>query len=124
MWVFFFSSRRRHTRCALVTGVQTCALPIFGKHGIVRALDREAREDQRIGLAITAFAERRAVFDTFVTDAPQEIAHVHRQRARQLGVGHQPLFPNVSRCSTIFSAASSGLMAVVSIRISGASGGS
>src|SRR3546814_2484237 len=25
---FFFSSRRRHTRCALVTGVQTCALPI------------------------------------------------------------------------------------------------
>ena len=26
---FFFSSRRRHTRCADVTGVQTCALPIF-----------------------------------------------------------------------------------------------
>src|SRR3546814_7835108 len=29
---FFFSSRRRHTRCALVTGVQTCALPIFPHH--------------------------------------------------------------------------------------------
>src|SRR3546814_9659400 len=28
----FFSSRRRHTRCALVTGVQTCALPIFPAH--------------------------------------------------------------------------------------------
>src|SRR3546814_3696897 len=27
-YCFFFSSRRRHTRCALVTGVQTCALPI------------------------------------------------------------------------------------------------
>src|SRR3546814_17044567 len=27
--LFFFSSRRLHTRCALVTGVQTCALPIF-----------------------------------------------------------------------------------------------
>src|SRR3546814_10175582 len=26
---FVFSSRRRHTRCALVTGVQTCALPIW-----------------------------------------------------------------------------------------------
>src|SRR3546814_13102866 len=26
--LFFFSSRRRHTRCALVTGVQTCALPV------------------------------------------------------------------------------------------------
>src|SRR3546814_11274597 len=33
---FFFSSRRRHTRCALVTGVQTCALPICP----VRAGDR------------------------------------------------------------------------------------
>src|SRR3546814_2700367 len=33
----FFSSRRRHTRCALVTGVQTCALPIlFG--GITRGV--------------------------------------------------------------------------------------
>src|SRR3546814_19245210 len=29
---FFFSSRRRHTRCALVTGVQTCALPIYRSH--------------------------------------------------------------------------------------------
>src|SRR3546814_18280741 len=28
VYCFFFSSRRRHTRCALVTGVQTCALPI------------------------------------------------------------------------------------------------
>src|SRR3546814_8065590 len=30
---FFFSSRRRHTRCALVTGVQTCALPIYEGRG-------------------------------------------------------------------------------------------
>src|SRR3546814_11835228 len=28
MICFFFASRRRHTRCALVTGVQTCALPV------------------------------------------------------------------------------------------------
>src|SRR3546814_12141623 len=36
---FFFSSRRRHTRCALVTGVQTCALPISLRHrlGLIRA---------------------------------------------------------------------------------------
>src|SRR3546814_10497215 len=32
LFLFFFSSRRRHTRCALVTGVQTCALPIFSTH--------------------------------------------------------------------------------------------
>src|SRR3546814_3678731 len=30
--LFFFSSRRRHTRCALVTGVQTCALPIWAEY--------------------------------------------------------------------------------------------
>src|SRR3546814_3180264 len=41
--VFFFSSRRRHTCCALVTGVQTCALPIFSK--VVQALaDESSRE--------------------------------------------------------------------------------
>src|SRR3546814_4179595 len=32
MLVCFFSSRRRHTRCALVTGVQTCALPIYAEN--------------------------------------------------------------------------------------------
>src|SRR3546814_19734163 len=39
---FFFSSRRRHTSCALVTGVQTCALPIYDlviDVGIVARID-------------------------------------------------------------------------------------
>src|SRR3546814_2386216 len=35
---FFFSSRRRHTRCALVTGVQTCALPISQAAGLVEEI--------------------------------------------------------------------------------------
>src|SRR3546814_10140817 len=40
---FFFSSRRRHTSCALVTGVQTCALPILGQpEGIATARRRLA----------------------------------------------------------------------------------
>src|SRR3546814_7682947 len=38
---FFFSSRRRHTRCALVTGVQTCALPIY----MLKAATREREVD-------------------------------------------------------------------------------
>src|SRR5881397_4316909 len=33
MFWFFFSSRRRHTRWLNVTGVQTCALPIFRDYG-------------------------------------------------------------------------------------------
>src|SRR3546814_5651091 len=36
---FFFSSRRRHTRCALVTGVQTCALPILDLDGFKEVND-------------------------------------------------------------------------------------
>src|SRR3546814_15335222 len=39
--VFFFSSRRRHTRCALVTGVQTCALPIYFNIGDIDRLSRK-----------------------------------------------------------------------------------
>src|SRR3546814_11445036 len=54
---FFFSSRRRHTRCALVTGVQTCALPIsvqkvhrgliIGEAGLPDLLGREAEDGRR-----------------------------------------------------------------------------
>src|SRR3546814_10262881 len=62
--LFFFSSRRRHTRCALVTGVQTCALPIFpfagarfekrlhdiADPGIVHPdVERTERIDRRLG---------------------------------------------------------------------------
>src|SRR3546814_9148876 len=52
---FFFSSRRRHTRCALVTGVQTCALPIFAAAGVIDG-DGVARggEAQRDGPADAA----------------------------------------------------------------------
>src|SRR3546814_20814798 len=41
---FFFSSRRRHTRCALVTGVQTCALPIY----LRREAERQLVGDQQL----------------------------------------------------------------------------
>src|SRR3546814_11225718 len=41
---FFFSSRRRHTRCALVTGVQTCALPIWLSGRQARCSDAIGRD--------------------------------------------------------------------------------
>src|SRR3546814_972174 len=40
MLVCFVSSRRRHTRCALVNGVQTCALPIYEAIRLTRLLQR------------------------------------------------------------------------------------
>src|SRR3546814_5656329 len=47
--MFFFSSRRRHTRCALVTGVQTCALPISWRHRHLVAAQVDALRVARPG---------------------------------------------------------------------------
>src|SRR3546814_10064577 len=56
---FFFSSRRRHTRCALVTGVQTCALPISPSRNCCSgsearssppySLQQQRSEERRVG---------------------------------------------------------------------------
>src|SRR3546814_3946507 len=56
--VFFFSSRRRHSRCALVTGVQTCALPIWraGERGKIRALMHTAGISGSMGTSERVFA--------------------------------------------------------------------
>src|SRR3546814_8688721 len=48
---FFFSSRRRHTRCALVTGVQTCALPIYPRHAL-----RDTLRAAQVAIAHQLFA--------------------------------------------------------------------
>src|SRR3546814_800994 len=68
--IFFFSSRRRHTRCALVTGVQTCALPIFSQTGQTgrnnavgtevptHCIDRDDRSGQ--GLLVSALVDHLA----------------------------------------------------------------
>src|SRR3546814_8198114 len=61
--IFFLSSRRRHTRCALVTGVQTCALPIFNPACSsppwreIFAADAERKQD---------FAEAQATYQAMV----------------------------------------------------------
>src|SRR3546814_4012581 len=54
----FFSSRRRHTRCALVTGVQTCALPILQRNWIGRSVGAD------IDFEIEGHSEKVTVFST------------------------------------------------------------
>src|SRR3546814_1558158 len=63
---FFFSSRRRHTRCALVTGVQTCALPILPKDRTFKVLgtDGFGRSDFRSKLREHFEIDRRFVVVT------------------------------------------------------------
>src|SRR3546814_829068 len=71
---FFFSSRRRHTRCALVTGVQTCALPIS------RSLSRNG------------FSQVTAIFSesTDLYFARQQVGERLRQATENLPDGVQP----------------------------------
>src|SRR3546814_11148877 len=82
---FFFSSRRRHTRCALVTGVQTCALPITG---FLEVLDAErslyAAEDaliqSRIAITTNYIALNKALgggWDGAIASSQPEIIDVN-----------------------------------------------
>src|SRR3546814_2956118 len=79
-YLFFFSSRRRHTRCALVTGVQTCALSDLG-----------SREPATIGLLVALCVQLR---DSLIDD---EVVDLHdpsgsdclRQRSEERRVGKE-----------------------------------
>src|SRR3546814_6126083 len=60
-FLFFLSSRRRHTRCALVTGVQTCALPISVLRRVASLeedLGARLFERERTGYRLTAAGEK------------------------------------------------------------------
>src|SRR3546814_15725595 len=59
LFFFVFSSRRRHTRCALVTGVQTCALPISQHYRWVK--DRVNYICPIVGLYATACSNRNKI---------------------------------------------------------------
>src|SRR3546814_9597041 len=90
-FLFFFSSRSWHTGCALVPGVQTCALPICA----MRLLDRLQRlaerpdlvdlDEQRIGEATAdAVAQPRRIGDEKI------VAHkLHLARSEERSVGKE-----------------------------------
>src|SRR3546814_9333919 len=92
---FFFASSRLHTRCALVTGVQTCALPIWAagcrEHDqIDLAATRERLEEQACthGKAVAAFGrhhradEKEARFHAAWVPGPRPVG---RARCRERG---------------------------------------
>src|SRR3546814_11489433 len=87
--MFFFSSRRRHTRCALVTGVQTCALPIS-------ASSRSYGDDLAAG-ALRALTETTGDILCFLPGA-REIRAAHDHLAARLAndVAIRPLYGELS----------------------------
>src|SRR3546814_4885393 len=68
---FFFSSRRRHTRCALVTGVQTCALPIsvLAGLGVAQHVLRWTGEKPETGIQAAARAARYRLLEDWCAEA-------------------------------------------------------
>src|SRR3546814_12378669 len=98
-FVFFFSSRRRHTRCALVTGVQTCALPILvqgaqpadQRHALQLRLGDEggagaAREHEDVEPTRMVGEE-----DHVAPHRPADIVPAHAANAR--GAAEEPAWP-------------------------------
>src|SRR3546814_15678115 len=81
MVFFFFSSRRRHTRCALVTGVQTCALPISAKALLARGTTFDAIF---AGSDLIAIGAMRALAEAKLR-CPQDVALIGRSEERRVG---------------------------------------
>src|SRR3546814_6399548 len=79
--LFFFSSRRRHTRCALVTGVQTCALPIFRQMrvAVLEQVDRDAA--RKVEITFASLADQiRALTAHRTHSTPGVYGHQRRDR--------------------------------------------
>src|SRR3546814_15941643 len=92
--LFFFTSRRRHTRCALVTGVQTCALPIY--RAALSVYARNADYHDLIKKRLKALArwlhdDLKAGVKVFVDTAPVMEKHL----AEAAGLGWQGKHSNL-----------------------------
>src|SRR3546814_2253550 len=94
----FFSSRRRHTICALVTGVQTCALPIsrpflahFRQMGLSATDDERKHARRRGGCRTEIFvanggvhpAERGALRQFIDSEQPSELRSEERRVGKE-----------------------------------------
>src|SRR3546814_19856142 len=84
---FFFSSRRRHTRCALVTGVQTWALPICPRKVRIRSIRPELGIARRLAseAKARAYDEPRMATKTrplSLEKVDKELAQLNAQRAK------------------------------------------
>src|SRR3546814_21053592 len=96
--IFFFSSRRRHTRCAVVTGVQTCALPISARHTPIMVSPSCARHASCLpcspsraiprGIAIGRRSEERRVGKECVSTCRYRWSPYHEKKTEKEFVQH------------------------------------
>src|SRR3546814_3769545 len=80
---FLFSSRRRHTRCALVTGVQTCALPILADRGFLLRHTRGMPRDAGLGGGDLCLCRIHRNDEIPVVDGCEQIPCLHWLRSEE-----------------------------------------
>src|SRR3546814_18761548 len=90
---FFFSSRRRHTRCALVTGVQTCALPILVVETLEVDPPGEGEVLVRIGAAGLCHSDLSVMNGDRPRPVPMALGHEAAGEVVELGRGVADLLP-------------------------------
>src|SRR3546814_8752059 len=91
LYMFLFSSRRRHTRCAVVTGVQTCALPICiaSPDAMVSPLPINggaAQKVQRLSFGELRKSIRKADIGVQHHDLPRDIVGIQSRSSDERGV--------------------------------------
>src|SRR3546814_7719710 len=107
--MFIFTSRRRHTRCALVTGVQTCALPIsiapyLREHKLVTAAQMAAANSAEFGMSVfdpAAMDPSQSALNLVKEDLLQKYAvlPLFKRRSEERRVGNECVSTGRSRCS-------------------------
>src|SRR3546814_8300889 len=100
---FFFSSRRRDTRCALVTGVQTCAIPIYAVFGlpeVKRGMYAFAGGGQRLARLVP----RSTAMTVILTGDPLPAARLHELGVISALVGLDQLMPTVRKVAPTINA--------------------
>src|SRR3546814_9323135 len=104
--LFLFSSRRRHTRCALVTGVQTCALPIYCvehlRQGFLAGLGQagdgvELLLDPGGGTALAGEPDGGLAYQNLVERQVQNLGEAWKHRPEERRVGKECVSPCRSR---------------------------
>src|SRR3546814_4135219 len=93
IYSFFISSRRRHTRCALVPGVQTCALPISLLPGSVgrrppkpNPMPRRAVLSDEQRMALLALTDDETTLVQHWTLSEDDLARSEERRVGKEGV--------------------------------------
>src|SRR3546814_9394970 len=81
--MLFFSSRRRHTRCALVTGVQTCALPVLANLDFFRGPEPDSGTCFEVGYAV---AQGKSVFG-YIPDCGSFAERIRERHPHAIGPG-------------------------------------